>query len=704
MTTELEVDNPVEIGAENEVFGTEGVAEEELVYNFLHKGEADRMVKRTLKEIILQGAARSLATEYGFDLAHLARAFPIKLTVVSQVDGKAKTRRVRLDIAAFEDQHHGQECVVRAGMVAPPGTKGDDEKRGIAALDGILGALPACEFGFWTNGTELAFRRKVMVGGSPEYQDIGDMPAAGESLESLINQKARRRLVAVTSETLAQTFRRCHDYIHGNQGLKKSEAFWEFQRLIFCKMYDEQREAIGRERKFWVGLTERFTLAGQKAIKARLDKLFDEVKGNASVPSPYVQYFRRDEVIGLNEPVLAYVAGELSRYDLLNSTEDAKGAAYEELIDRKSKGERGQFFTPRNVIRLMVEMLDPEETDYILDPACGTGGFLVMVFRHVRAKIEERLRQTWTDRNHPTPAELEALREEARSWSAKHIYGFDFDPDLATATQMNLALNGGDGRIYCLDSLKFPEGQTVDVERLIRESRANYGESGESIGSLGTFSLCLTNPPFGSKIPFTDRVALQRFQLARNDVADSGFAYSSQRDPYKKSLPPEVLFIERCVQWVREGGQVGIVLPDGILGNPKDAYIRRWVLDTCDVLASVDLPVETFLPQVGVQPSLLFLQKKTKAELDAEAMGARPDRPVFMVIVDRIGKDRRGNVIYRRNPDGSDAPPKTRLETHMAIRDGLDVPVEIRIEEPEVDDELPDVLAAWRRFKRGEGA
>ncbi|TAK28178.1 MAG: hypothetical protein EPO21_23085 [Chloroflexota bacterium] len=702
MAADVEVVDSLLEGASAEESEVAEAAEEELVYNFLHNGKADRMVKRTPKEEILQAAARSMATEYGFDLSHLARAFPIKLTVVSQVDGKSKTRRVRLDIAAFEGQRHSQEYIVRAGVVAPPGTKPDDEKRGISALDEILGALPACEFGFWTNGTELSFRRKVMVGSFPEYEDIGDMPAAGESLQSLLNQKSRRRLVVVTSETLAQTFRRCHDYIHGNQGLKKSEAFWVFLRLIFCKMYDEQREAIGRERKFWVGLTERFTTDGQKAIKARLDKLFDEVKGNASVPSPYTQYFRPNEEIGLEEPVLAYVAGELSRYDLLNSKEDAKGAAYEELIDRKSKGERGQFFTPRNVIRLVVEMLDPEEDDYILDPACGTGGFLVMAFRHVRAKIESRLREKWTNPDRPTASELEVLRAEAQSWAAQHIYGFEFDPDLAKATRMNLALNGGNGQIYCLDSLKFPEGQTVDVERLVRESRARYAESGQSIGALGTFTLCLTNPPFGSRIPFTDRAALQQFQLSRNEVADPGFVYGSQRSMLKKSLPPEVLFIERCVQWVREGGRVGIVLPDGILGNPKDAYIRRWVLDHCDVLASVDLPVETFLPQVGVQPSLLFLRKKTKLELDAEAMGARPDGQVFMAIVDRVGKDRRGNVIYKRNPDGTEAPPKTRVEMHVAVRDGREVPVEIRIEEPEVDDELPEVLAAWRRLKDGE--
>lgn len=699
-----ELEAETETNTVSDEAGADDAPEEAQLFNLLHKSEHDRLVKRTPKEEILQAVARSLVFEYGFDLADLERGVSVKLTTVSQATGKATTRRIKLDIAAYRNGGpHTQAEIVRAGVIAPPGTRHDDEKRGIAALDEILGGLPACEFGFWTNGTGLAFRRKKMEGSIPCYEDIGDMPAAGETLESLQNQRGRRRLIAVNAETLAQTFRRCHDYIYGNQGLNKSQAFWEFLRLIFCKMYDEQREAVGRERRFWVGLTERFTPEGQQAIKQRISTLFEEVKGNGSVPSEYAKYFRPDETIGLHPPVLAYVAGELARYDLLSSSEDAKGAAYEELIDRKQKADRGQFFTPRNVVRLMVEMLDPGENDFILDPACGTGGFLVFAFRHVRKKIEARLRTTWANPERPTPAELQELRKAAREWAAEHIWGFDFDPDLVKATQMNLAMNGADGRIYCIDSLKFKRGQTPDMVHLLRELEQAYQLGAPAVGDLGTFTLCLTNPPFGSKIPITDRTVLQDYELARVDQAGNAFVYKRKTgSPFRRSLPPEVLFIERCVQWVRPGGRMGIVLPDGILGNPKDAYIRRWILANCDVLASIDLPVETFLPQVGVQPSLLFLRRKTRADLDAEALGMRPDRNVFMAIVDRVGKDRRGNVIYKRNPDGTDAPPRVRTERRTAIRDGREVEVQIRIEEPVIDDELPEVLDAWRRFQHGE--
>lgn len=692
-------------GSEAEEDGVDETADEALIFNLLHKSDADRMVKRSEREQVLQNAARSLIFEYGFDLAELERNFSVRLSIVSQATGRTAVRRARVDIAAFDrGTPHRQDTIVRAGLIAVPGTRPDDDKRGIAALDFMLGDLPRCEFGFWTNGTELAFRRKVMQGHAPEFQDIGDMPAAGETLQSLANQRGRRRLVAASPDTLAQAFRRCHNYIYGNQGINRSLAFWEFLRLIFCKMYDEQREAEGRERMFWVGLTERFTPQGKRAIRERLERLFEQLKGDGSVHSDYAAYFRRDEKIELNDAVLAYVAGELSRYDMLSSSEDAKGAAYEEVIDRKQKGDRGQFFTPRNVIKSMVELLDPDESDYILDPACGTGGFLVAAFRHVRSKIEQRHRANWADQQQPTNAELVAMRQEARAWAAEHIWGFDFDQDLAKAAQMNLVINGGAGRVHCLDSLKYPEGETDDAGQLIHERERAYQTGDTPIGDFGTFTLCLTNPPFGSKIPITDRRVLQAFDLARQQRASGPFAYNGSGVSLKRSVPPEILFIERCMQWLAPGGRLGIVLPDGILGNPKDVYIRRWILDNADVLASVDMPVETFLPQVGVQPSLLFLQKKTPVESDAEAMGVRPDRPVFMAIVDRVGKDRRGNLIYKRNPDGTDAPPKVRIERHVAYRDGQAVTVEIPIEEPVEDDELPDVLAAWGRFRVGEGA
>ena len=179
---------------------------------------------------------------------------------------------------------------------------------------------------------------------------------------------------------------------------------------------------------------------------------------------------------------------------------------------------------------------------------------------------------------------------------------------------------------------------------------------------------------------------------------DLGHRWSQDREgrfvregTVQRSVAPEVLFVERCVQWVKPGtGKVAIVLPDGILGNPDAEHIRYWILQHCQVLASVDLPVEAFLPQVGVQASLLFLRRKSQAEMDAEAMGRVEDYPVFMAIAETVGHDRRGNTIYLRDPDGAETF-FTETRDVLRRRRGRLLPVTVTAQEKRVDDDLPRI-------------
>ena len=159
-------------------------------------------------------------------------------------------------------------------------------------------------------------------------------------------------------------------------------------------------------------------------------------------------------------------------------------------------------------------------------------------------------------------------------------------------------------------------------------------------------------------------------------------------------MPPEILFIERCLQWLRPGGRMGIVVPDGILGNPDNEPIRAWILEHARVLASVDLPVEAFLPQVGVQASLLFLGKREEREVSAMA---DPDYPIFMAIAEQVGHDRRGAMVYRRDPDGFEVYEDEEIELEVR-RDG-----ELRVERRtmrrrQVADDLPLIADAYRQW------
>src|SRR5688572_2671870 len=161
--------------------------------------------------------------------------------------------------------------------------------------------------------------------------------------------------------------------------------------------------------------------------------------------------------------------------------------------------------------------------------------------------------------------------------------------------------------------------------------------------------LVMTNPPFGAEIPITDRNILKHFELAHiwERTEDGGFRNTGR---LQGSVAPEVLYIERCVGWLKPGGRMGIVLPDGILGNTGDEYIRWWILRHTWVLASIDLPVEVFIVEanVNILTSLLFLRRKTHKEIQRADLGPSASYPVFMAVAERVGFDRRGNVLYKR--------------------------------------------------------
>lgn len=222
--------------------------------------------------------------------------------------------------------------------------------------------------------------------------DISDFPGANETIEDLERQGERAKPRKPASDSLVKTFKRCHDYIYGNEGKKKT-AFWELLNMIFCKIYDEKRRYLDAERnisyrrKFWVGVKEQNTVEGQKAVASRIKGLFEELKTDEL----FKEVFDGNEQIGLSDRGLAYVASELSKYSFLDATVDVKGTAYETIVSNTLKQEAGQFFTPRNIIKCMVEMMNPTVNTRVLDPACGSGGFLVMVLDHVRHQIAQNV-------------------------------------------------------------------------------------------------------------------------------------------------------------------------------------------------------------------------------------------------------------------------------------------------------------------------
>ncbi|SEM70953.1 type I restriction enzyme M protein [Syntrophus gentianae] len=639
-----------------------------------------KQVKETPREVVRQRVVRALIHEYGFSPEDMRLDFP--------VNGRKKA-----DIAIFHhDKEHIVENLSRAVLCRQEPNVGkntvrirdfDQAAKDLDEIETIMREVDAVQYGLWTNGLEFFFVEKEQKRFETKCNPIGDWPMAEESIgtKEVISDAHTR---VADNEMLKITFRRCHNFIHGNEGMPKDAAFWQFLYLIFCKMHDENLRTKQRQAwqcRFWAGPKEQFDAQGRKAIRARIEGLFTEVKRQ------YKNIFRGNEEITLSDRALAFIVSELAKYDFTRTDVDAKGMAYQELVGVNLRGDRGQYFTPRGVVKLVIEMLDPKENETLLDPACGTGGFLVASLGHMLKKFREE--QSIHPGNEST-SEFLNVHERLKEYAATKVFGADFDPFLIRAAQMNMVLAGdGGGHIYNINSLEFPQGHLSDLEIAKDEI------------PLGSIDILATNPPFGSDIPITDRNILEQYELAhvweRDD--EGGFRNTGR---LHGSVSPEILFVERSIKWIKPGpGRMGIVLPDGILGNPAAEYIRWWIMRETQVLASIDLPVEAFIAEanVNILTSLLFLRRKDDREKHREALSRAEEYPVFMAVADKVGFDRRGNKLYKRTPDGEEIVAPKQYTERIRIG-GRFVERTLTRSEKIEDNDLPVIAEKYREFLR----
>ena len=637
-----------------------------------------KQVKESKKELVRQRVVRALIHEYGFS--------PEDMEIDFAIGGRKK-----VNVAIF---HHGKEHTIenlgRAVICRQEPNVGKNTVRirdfeqaakDLDEIKTIMREVDALQYGLWTNGLEFFFVEKEQKRFETNCNPIGDWPMAEESVgtKEVISDAHTR---VADNEMLKITFRRCHNFIHGNEGMPKDAAFWQFLYLIFCKMHDENLRAEQRQawqRRFWAGPKEQFEAQGRKAIRARIEVLFTEVK------KQYKSIFRGNEEITLSDRALAFIVSELAKYDFTRTDVDAKGVAYQELVGVNLRGDRGQYFTPRGVVKLVIEMLDPKESETLLDPACGTGGFLVATLGHMLKKFRD---EQHTQAGQENTTEFLNVHERLKEYAASNVYGTDFDPFLIRAAQMNMVLAGdGRGHIYNINSLEFPFGHLADLPTAKKEI------------PLGSVDIIATNPPFGSDIPINDKHILEQYELAHywEPDGEGGFRKTGG---VKGSVAPEILFIERCIKWLKPGtGRIGIVLPDGVLGNPAAEYIRSWIMGETQVLASVDLPVEAFVAEanVNILTSLLFLRRKDDEEKHREALGGAEEYRVFMAVADKVGFDRRGNRLYKRTPDGEEIVEPRRHSERIRIGGRIMERTLTRSEKIQ-DNDLPVIAEKYREF------
>lgn len=399
---------------------------------------------------------------------------------------------------------------------------------------------------------------------------------------------------------LSRIMGQCHDIIRNEEGLDPTLSFDEISKLLFTKMQDEREVEQGFKDNEKRELKEDYEFKIKKDelpedVGKRIKNIFERAKNK--FPEIFASTSEDIRYIKLRFPTIYQIVKVLQGYNLLDTAIDIKGATYEMVVKGTFTGKGlGQFFTPREVVEFMVDMVEPKRNHHILDPACGSGGFLTITMQRVWSDIDEVYRQRGLDNP----------KQEKYKFATEHLYGIDINERMSWVAKMNMVMHGdGHGGIFQHDGLK-------DSERI--EPILNI------IKKYGGFDIILTNPPFGSGIKNQD--ILSTYQLGRG----------------RKIQLTEVLFLERCLNLLKPSGVLAIVIPDGVLNNPKFGYVRKFIRENSVIQAIISLPRETFIPYgSGTKTSLLFLTKKDIREKIRQGK-------VFIAVAKGIGYDATGRA------------------------------------------------------------
>lgn len=559
-------------------------------------------VKESPEEIdAVQPFSKILVDDYGYPKAHIHTRPQYRV----KVRPSDKKKEYPVDIAVFTGEVHDEDSIY---IIVE--CKKKNRRDGRSQLEDYL-RFSKAYIGVWFNGNERIYLQKIEKDGRILFEEIPNIPRYGERLEDIGKFKRKDLRPA---ENLKPTFRTIRNYLAANAvGITRDEVFAsQIINLIFCKIYDERFTKPDDTVKFRAGLKEK-----DEKILERILKLFDRVKHQ------YSDVIEISDSIILDAKCIKYIVGELQLYSLKDSSRDAVGEAFEIFIGPSLKGAQGQFFTPRNVVNMVIRMIDPGVDEKILDPACGSGGFLVEALRYVWSKLEETgAEYDWPD------TEIEAEKQRV---AIKNFRGIDKDSFLSKVAKAYLAILGdGRGGVHCENSLDSFDNWSPKTIEDIRP---------------GTFDIIVTNPPFGKKLSIDTTEILGLYDLGHKwTEQDGGFSKGELMD----KQPPQLLFIERCFQMLRDGGRMGIVLLESIFGMPKYQYVVNYIQSKAKILAVVTLPEDLFQPHTHAKCCVLICQKYEKGE----TFETCSDYNVFMSDVKWCGHDSRGNVTYTVNENG----------------------------------------------------
>jgi len=565
-------------------------------------------VKATPEEVeAVQIFARRLVEDYGYDKSHI-QTHP-QFRVRKRPSDEEKSYPV--DIAVFKSSDHTE-----ANVFLIVECKKKNRRDGIAQLKLYLEMCPAI-IGTWFNGQEHAYLLKIrQPDGRIDWKDLPNIPRNGQRVGDigLFKRKDLKK-----PSNLKAIFRDIRNHLAGmTTGITRDEALaQEIIAILFCKILDEQERGPEDIVEFRAGIGE-----SADAVQKRILNLFKQVK-----TATFEDVFSQDETIRLDAESLLYVVGELQNYCLMEADRDAIGDAFEVFIGPALRGSEGQFFTPRNVIKMMVDILNPQPGKNIIDPACGSGGFLIVALEHVWARLkEEAQKKGWNERQ---------LFKREVEVASRHFRGIDKDSFLAKVTKAYMAIVGdGRGGVFCENSLVPPD----DWPPVMRENIA-----------LGSFDVLLTNPPMGKKIVVKGERLLSQYKLGYKWKRNKDTGEMEPSSVLHEDQPPQIIFLERCLQLLKPRGRMGIVLPEAVFGMPTYEYVVTFLRNRAKIKGIVSMPEALFKTSgkggTHAKVCVLFLENTPLA--DGE------DYDIFMADVKWCGHDSRGNPTYRIGIDGS---------------------------------------------------
>lgn len=400
-------------------------------------------------------------------------------------------------------------------------------------------------------------------------------------------------ITPVDREDLISAIKKCHQTLWGGGRLSPPTAFGELCKLIFVKISDEQKpRKKGEPYQFQIKTHE-----PSSKLAERINALYDEQK----IKDPEVF----TESIKVDDRVLRTVVSHLEAINLNKTDLDVKGVAFEQFMDGFFKGDFGQYFTPRPIIEFCVKMMHPEHDWDVLDPACGSGGFLLHALDYMREQAGDYYDKGTVD-----------YFNYWHDFASKHLYGIEINDEIARVAKMNMIVHDdGHTNVISFDALD-------SIEKMHQHNRGFEEDK---------FDLILTNPPFGSNINKTEKPYLSDYELGKTKSANG-----KEKDRPRQSS--EILFIERIWQFLKpKTGKAAIVLPDGILTNSSTQYVRDFILEKFQLLAVVSLPQSAFAHfGAGVKASVIFVRKRAKDEVPND------EEPIFMAAPELIGYDATG--------------------------------------------------------------